>query len=164
MKIYRNGFTLVELLAVIVVLAIIFAIAVPNVIHIIDNTRKDSFLSTASMMIKSARTKMSSNAKYVPSAGYVKAILLTNLDMDSAEKDADGGTYGANSYVYIAKDNSNAVHFYVTLQGSKRAINHVEENNVETAIPGTSATAVAPITEGQTVILEEMEYGYEAIP
>ena len=45
----RNGFTLVELLAVIVILAIILLIAVPNVMGIIEKAKKDSYCSTAKM-------------------------------------------------------------------------------------------------------------------
>ena len=48
----KNGFTLVELLAVIVILAIILLIAVPNVIGIIDKAKKDSYCSTAKMAYK----------------------------------------------------------------------------------------------------------------
>ena len=49
----KNGFTLVELLAVIVILAIILLIAVPNVIGIIDKAKKDSYCSTAKLAFKS---------------------------------------------------------------------------------------------------------------
>ena len=39
----KNGFTLVELLAVIVVLAIIMVIAIPSVLDALNSSRKDSF-------------------------------------------------------------------------------------------------------------------------
>lgn len=48
-----KGFTLVELLAVIVILAIILLIAVPNVMGIIENAKKDGFCSTAKLAYKS---------------------------------------------------------------------------------------------------------------
>ena len=38
----KNGFTLVELLAVIVILAIILVIAVPKILNVIEETKKDS--------------------------------------------------------------------------------------------------------------------------
>ena len=43
----KNGFTLVELLAVIVILAIISLIAVPVVLNIIEDSRKNTTLSSA---------------------------------------------------------------------------------------------------------------------
>ena len=39
----KYGFTLVELLAVIVILAVILAIAVPGISIMIDNSKKSSF-------------------------------------------------------------------------------------------------------------------------
>ena len=42
----KNGFTLVELLAVIVVLAIILVIAIPNVTRLIENSKEGSFEKT----------------------------------------------------------------------------------------------------------------------
>ena len=43
----KNGFTLVELLAVIVILAIILVIAVPKITDTIKNSKKASFESSA---------------------------------------------------------------------------------------------------------------------
>ena len=46
----RNGFTLVELLAVIVILAIILVIAVPQIMSTIDDATQASFESSAKMV------------------------------------------------------------------------------------------------------------------
>ena len=46
----RNGFTLVELLAVIVILAIILVIAVPQIMNTIDGARKASIESSVKMV------------------------------------------------------------------------------------------------------------------
>ena len=59
----KKGFTLVELLAVIVILAIIALIAVPIVTNIINNTEKDSELMSAKMYIDAVdKTILSYNA------------------------------------------------------------------------------------------------------
>jgi type IV pilus assembly protein PilA len=50
----KKGFTLVELLAVIVILAIILVIAVPKILTVIDDTRTESLKSSAKMIISSA--------------------------------------------------------------------------------------------------------------
>lgn len=47
----KKGFTLVELLAVIVILAIILAIAVPGISGIINSARRGSFESDAKMIV-----------------------------------------------------------------------------------------------------------------
>lgn len=50
----RKGFTLVELLAVIVILAIILVIAVPQILNTINQARLGAFRSTAKLLISQA--------------------------------------------------------------------------------------------------------------
>jgi type IV pilus assembly protein PilA len=50
----KKGFTLVELLAVIVILAIILVIAVPKILNVIESTRTESMESTGLLMLDSA--------------------------------------------------------------------------------------------------------------
>ena len=54
----KSGFTLVELLAVIVILAIILAIAVPSISKLIDRTSRGAFESDAKMVLKAIEYKM----------------------------------------------------------------------------------------------------------
>ncbi len=48
----KKGFTLVELLAAIVILSIILIIAIPKITDIITNSRKDAFLSSAKAILR----------------------------------------------------------------------------------------------------------------
>jgi len=48
----KNGFTLVELLAVIVVLAIVMGIAAVAMTNILDNMRKNTFVADAEQFIE----------------------------------------------------------------------------------------------------------------
>ena len=50
----KNGFTLVELLAVIVILAIILVIAVPKISDTIDNAKRGSMASSVKMIAAAA--------------------------------------------------------------------------------------------------------------
>ena len=142
-KLNKIGFTLVELLAVIVVLAIIMVIAIPNILGIIDKARNDSFASTAKMMIEAAKTKVASdNSIVLPVAtNDVTIIQMTSLNLDNVTKDADGGTYGANSYVTILKT-ATGTNYYVTLAGSKRGLMLAKEGATWTV--GLTAIAIAP--------------------
>ena len=50
----KKGFTLVELLAVIVILAVLVLLAVPSVIKMLDNAKRNSFSTEAENIIKGA--------------------------------------------------------------------------------------------------------------
>ena len=74
----QKGLTLVELLAVIVILGIIAAIAVPAVANIIDNSRKDAHVANAESLYNASRL----------------AIAAENLN---AETDSEWTFYGDES-------------------------------------------------------------------
>ena len=57
----KNGFTLVELLAVIVILAIILVIAVPKITDTIKNSKMASFESSAKTIAAQAEKKKMEN-------------------------------------------------------------------------------------------------------
>lgn len=148
-KLNKKGFTLVELLAVIVVLAIILVIAIPNVLGIIDNSRKDSFISTAKMIVDAAKTSIASNSNIavpVKTDGSDAIVLLVNgagansLKVDNMTKDVDGGSYTtANCWVLIYRDGSSVLQYYITLDGSARDMNYV--NAATTLANNTTARA-----------------------
>ena len=60
-KTKKNGFTLVELLAVIVILAVILVIAVPSIMDTIKESRKGALASSAKLIASTAETAYISN-------------------------------------------------------------------------------------------------------
>ena len=57
----KNAFTLIELLAVIVILAVILVISIPRILDVIETSKKDSFKSTAQLIADSAEKKYVEN-------------------------------------------------------------------------------------------------------
>ena len=55
-KMDKKGFTLIELLAVIVILAIIMVIAVPQILNVIENSRKSAWESNVKMIADAIET------------------------------------------------------------------------------------------------------------
>ena len=79
----KKGFTLVELLAVIVILAIILVIAVPKILTVIDDTRKESLKSSALMVIDSAEREYATRtALGTATAGMTCADVATLSSAD----------------------------------------------------------------------------------
>ena len=57
----RNAFTLIELLAVIVILAVILVISIPRILDVIETSKKDSFKNAAQLIADSAEKEKISN-------------------------------------------------------------------------------------------------------
>ena len=53
----RNAFTLIELLAVIVILAVILVISIPRILDVIETSKKDSFKNAAQLIADTAEKK-----------------------------------------------------------------------------------------------------------
>ena len=90
----RNGFTLVELLAVIVILAIILVIAVPKVMSIIEDAKMGTLESTAKMIASGAEKQkvqntVLGNTEEITCESVAK---LNNLDYKSCTIEFDNNT------------------------------------------------------------------------
>ncbi|WP_431307296.1 type II secretion system protein [Ferdinandcohnia quinoae] len=93
----QNGLTLVELLAVIVILGIIAAIAVPSIGGIIDNSKKDAHIANAQQMVSGAKIAVSANSDLLPAKDsgvrYIPLEYLIDSGYLDAFSDPDGGDY-----------------------------------------------------------------------
>lgn len=129
----QKGLTLVELLAVIVILGIIAAIAVPSIGNIIDNSKKDAHIANAQQLVSSARLAVAANDDLVKSLpiDLTPAQLQANGYLESsAFKDPDGGTYSDTTKVAIAKDAKGKVTYTVTLTNGTRGISSDDVSNL----------------------------------
>ena len=120
----NKGFTLVELLAVIVLLAIIGGLAVPNVISSINNSRKNTFLLDAKRMVSKAEYLISKNANdrnIVKSGESVKYNYNQLNEKGEFEVDSDGQPFNDSSFVIVTKEGNN-FSYCVCAMGTKKII------------------------------------------
>ena len=90
----KNGFTLVELLAVIVILAVILIIAVPRISDVIKNSKKASFESSAKTVAAQAEKKKMEK-EILEDTGSINCsdvVKLNNNDYSSCSITFDGNT------------------------------------------------------------------------
>ena len=77
----KKGFTLVELLAVIAILAILVIIALPNVLKMFNNAKKNTFLTEVKTMYNNAANKYITERIKGKKLDYISSDDDTKLDM-----------------------------------------------------------------------------------
>jgi len=122
----KNGFTLVELLAVIALVAILSGLAVNNIVSSINNSRKNVFLTDAKRMIAKAEYLMASSSEDRENAkiSSVKYNFARLNEHSEFANDADGGEYDKNATFVKVSYNSTTKNYEYCLCviGSKRKI------------------------------------------
>lgn len=103
-KLNKKGFTLVELLAVIVVLALIMVLTVPSVLTAMNSARQSSFLLYAGKMIESAQGK------------YQSQLLIGNPSTCFPLQDlSDNGSTQYKGVVKVTYDERNTAIFKIQM-------------------------------------------------
>lgn len=110
----RKGFTLIEILAVIIILGVIMTIAVPNVLSMIDRNKKDTVIEHAKMMATQAEytIRKDTSIEY-PSEGKAIILTLEYLNTDDVSESPYGVNYNkSRSFVAIANKKINGLTEY----------------------------------------------------
>ena len=125
----KKGFTLIELIAVVVIMSIIAIIATPNIINMIDKGKKDQYITNAKEFISKA-TYMYKQDKYRNDTTYFSAdgkISLKNIEGIKIEdlKDPYGFNYDTNnSYIEFKEPGSS-----LTGVQERQVTIHLESND-----------------------------------
>jgi type IV pilus assembly protein PilA len=83
----QRGLTLIELLAVIVILGIIAAIAIPSIGNVIENSKKSAIRADALQIISAAKLYVAENGEKTP---------LTSTELDDLVKVSTFTTYSVS--------------------------------------------------------------------
>jgi len=121
----QRGLTLVELLAVVVILGIISAIAVPSIGGLINNSKKDAHIANAQTMANAVKLMVTSEDELTFDSSDNAFVTLTKLETDNyieAVKDPSGEKYGTETGVAVTKDNKGNYSYSVKLTNSNNKI------------------------------------------
>ncbi|MBQ6498238.1 MAG: prepilin-type N-terminal cleavage/methylation domain-containing protein [Bacilli bacterium] len=131
----NKGFTLVELLAMLVVLAILMGIAIPNITGILANNKLNVMKADATKMVDTAKLKFSRiAASERPKSGECVIYALNYLnDSGDITNGPNGGRYlQFDSFIIVSREASK-YGYYIRLieeDGAKRIGINVEERSV----------------------------------
>lgn len=116
----KRGFTLVELIATIVILGVIMTIAIPNVLSIIEKNKQDDFIETAKLLISEAEYKVRGDTSIeLPKVDSHSIIITLNyLNSNNFNESPYEYPYDLSSFVLITKEGSN-YNYYVHLSATK---------------------------------------------
>lgn len=112
----KKGFTLIELLAVISILAIIAVIATPNIVTLVDNSKKQEFVTDAISFTSKAvyKYKFEKYEDLFTVKDNCKIITLRNTGIE-AKTDPDDNNYDVdNSIIKICEKENNGLKEKVT--------------------------------------------------
>lgn len=127
MKLNKNGFTLVELLAVIVILATIIMIAAPNVSTYLENSRKKAYILNAKQVVEAV-----SNDALINGGKNAYNIEDINKLLDTKHRLVQspyGQSYSEGSYVKVEKDSDGETVYKICLTDTGR--NGIEESSYD---------------------------------
>ncbi len=121
----NKGFTMIELLAAVLILGILSAVALPNIFRVMTDSKADKYLDDAKKLISNADYKMRVNSNYItkPTSGRCIAMTMSYLDGPEFDSAPEGGQYNRElSYVLIkALDGKGKYEYTVTLIEDVRA-------------------------------------------
>ena len=142
----KKGFTLVELLAVIALVAILSGIAIPNIISTVNNSKKSTFLMDAKRMVSKAEYLFALNKSdrdTAATSGKIYKFVDLN-EKGEFQKDADDGEFNSNSFVKVTKNSSGYV-YCICVEGSRRKINNGSSCNSSTGEGCVNSTTLTGI-------------------
>ena len=156
----RKGFTLIELLAVIIILGILMLVAIPSVTTYINNSRKESYVTTAKQYIRSATNLVNEGTKdfFDPDTTYYIPIKCLPLETGG---DSPYGKFD-KAYVLVTYNNESFNYYWIsrdeTGQGIKKATlsDDLKAELIEAGIkPEDIRTNISVEGKMKTLVLDE---------
>lgn len=149
----KKGFTLIEILAVIVIIGIISGIGIVSISRNIAQSRDESVVDLAKNYAEAARTmRGKDNLYYEPKSG--EAIIMSYdavdaTEIENKEKTGYGEIIPSYSFVGIVNNNNNYSYYINQVDESYHILDRVEYNTVTTddILVGVDQLASHSITE-----------------
>ena len=111
----EKGFTLVELIVIIVIIGVILVFTLPNITSVLERNKKEQMIADAKDMVDKAKNKMIKTADY-PTGSGCKSFKLSDIDEREEIKTSPyGNSYNRNSSNVEICLKSNQYEYTITL-------------------------------------------------
>ena len=156
----KGGFTLVELLATMVILGLIMVVAVPNVIGILSKNRANTYVEYAKKMATLAEYQLRTGNNLIekPSANNCVVISLSYIDNSEFEDPPNGGEYLKDQSFVVIKKDAGEFKYYVRLvekfKDTNRGVKLTESS--ELYKEGAANSVVDNFTSSELISLSDM--------
>ena len=153
----ENGFTLIELLAVIIILGVLMIIAIPAVTKYIEESRKNSYISTAKSIVNGARTLVHSGSLDLNDIDTTYYIDGECIKIDNGYKSPYGDI--TKSYVIVTATNEGHEYYWLSVDstgtGIKKiiSIDNLDIENIETDINVSDLTTDKGIDGRENIVI-----------
>ena len=122
------AFTLIELLAVIVILGILLLVAIPSVTNYINNSRKSAYIDTANQYIKGVTVLVNSGVLDVYDTGTTYYVPTSCVSLETGGESPYGGKFDP-AYVVVTYDNDSYSYYWISRDGQGMGIDKVTLSN-----------------------------------
>ena len=113
MSMNKKGFTLVELVIVVIILGVILVFALPNITSTLERNKKDQMIIDAKDMVEKAKNYALKTNGIYPTYGCSNELKLSDIDPRNEIKDSPFGVkYSDSSYVKICLNSSSGSYEY----------------------------------------------------
>jgi type IV pilus assembly protein PilA len=131
-KLVKNerGLTLIELLAVVVILGIIAAIAIPAIGGMINNSREDAHIANAKQIANAARLFVTTGDELGDDSTVTLEELIEAGHLEPIT-DPSGDIYDQTSTIVVVDDTNDPTNYVVTLVGAETDITYTADSDVD---------------------------------
>ena len=124
----EKGFTLVELIVIIVIIGVILVFTLPNITSVLERNKKEQMIADAKDMVDKAKNKIIKTAGYPTGTGSgCKSFKLSEIDEREEIKTSPyGSSYNRTSSKVEICLESEQYKYRITLKDGSHTINNVE--------------------------------------
>lgn len=149
----RKGFTLVELIAVIVIIGIVMLIAVPSVTSYIASSRKSAYVKSANSYIESVKRMITSRELSVKRKNATYYIPISCIPTEEGGNDSPYGDW-KEAYVVVTYNGDKYEYYWTSYDESNMGIrlthsSKLDEDRVKEGITSI-ATDIGILNSGET--------------